>query len=108
MANLTQYSERKRAEALAVGYSMPITDFYGTFLFTESIRDVSRIRVVNYAETDSQKSRLFEAYRNRIVRTDQTDSGILRSAPDHKSTIEGEIVKQSAAQKNQSVGLSSA
>jgi hypothetical protein len=52
-------------EVTFVGYSMPVTDFAGMFLFSESIKALahSRIKVVNFARTDAEKKALIQAYR---------------------------------------------
>ena len=49
-----------------VGYSFPVTDIAARFLFTEAIRPETRLRVVNYARTETSKAALRARYREAL------------------------------------------
>ena len=56
-------SLRLAKEITFIGYSLPITDIAATFLFRESIRPNTRIKVINFAETEEEKAMILSSYR---------------------------------------------
>lgn len=67
------------SQIIFLGYSLPITDLAASFLFSEAIIRLGEvaplipIRVVNFAEEDSQKNKIKETYRKLFPNLDDND-----------------------------------